>query len=573
MEGSVIALMLLALIGAAAALASMSNKLKELKDQHHILGKHTHDLEENVRNLQRFQGIVDIERESSELTKKAQEEADEMIQKAERDRTAIEIKANNYKEYVTKELAQMQTASKESIEQQKRDVEKELNEKRAGYLAEVKSEKLKAKELMAKTSLEFKKSSEQAASIIQNAEDKARSIAGAAWDAKDKAHKYHKAAIAMRNIIRGYGDEYLAPASSVLDDLAEDYSHHEAGQQLKAARLESKRLVKSGAAADCDYKEPRRREDAIHFVIDAFNGKVDSALTKAKKINHGKLGQEFRDAFYLVNLNGKAFKDARITEAYYESRKNELKWAVAAQELQRKDREEQRAIKAAIREEEKAKKEYERAIKQAEKDEKKIENEIAKVRKSLQAANTEERNKYEEEMRKLRERLQEAEDRHKRAESMAQQTRRGHVYIISNIGSFGEGVVKIGMTRRLEPMDRVKELGDASVPFTFDVHAMIFDEDAPTLERRLHERFDQRRVNRINYRKEFFTVSVNELRKEIETIGLNCHWTMAAEAADYRQTCKIKLDEDAARKTQKEEVILANATLEDDPLNLDTYLK
>lgn len=88
---------------------------------------------------------------------------------------------------------------------------------------------------------------------------------------------------------------------------------------------------------------------------------------------------------------------------------------------------------------------------------------------------------------------------------MAQQTRRGHVYIISNIGSFGESVFKIGMTRRLEPLDRVRKLGDASVPFLFDVHVMIFSEDAPMLERELHKRFAAHQVNRLNARKEFFS--------------------------------------------------------------------
>ena len=92
-----------------------------------------------------------------------------------------------------------------------------------------------------------------------------------------------------------------------------------------------------------------------------------------------------------------------------------------------------------------------------------------------------------------------------------QSTRAGYVYIISNIGSFGENVYKIGVTRRLEPQDRVDELGDASVPFYFDVHAMIFSDDAPSLENALHKAFDNRRLNRINLRREFFHVTLSEI--------------------------------------------------------------
>jgi hypothetical protein len=107
-------------------------------------------------------------------------------------------------------------------------------------------------------------------------------------------------------------------------------------------------------------------------------------------------------------------------------------------------------------------------------------------------------------VRELEQSLAEAHARGERAVSQAQLTKSGHVYVISNIGSFGTDVFKIGMTRRLEPLDRVKELGDASVPFAFDVHAMIYSEDAPALEAQLHRKFADVRINLINDRKEFF---------------------------------------------------------------------
>jgi hypothetical protein len=141
----------------------------------------------------------------------------------------------------------------------------------------------------------------------------------------------------------------------------------------------------------------------------------------------------------------------------------------------------------------------------------------------------------------LQNRIAEIEEK-KRAISQAMLTKTGHVYIISNVGSFGENIFKIGMTRRLEPMDRVKELGDASVPFPFDVHAMIRTSDAPTLENALHDHFDYRRLNLENQRKEFFRVSIDEIKEELlglkDTLGIDSELklTLLAEAKEYRMS-------------------------------------
>ena len=147
---------------------------------------------------------------------------------------------------------------------------------------------------------------------------------------------------------------------------------------------------------------------------------------------------------------------------------------------------------------------------------------------------------------------------------MAQQTKRGHVYVISNIGSFGEEVYKIGMTRRLEPMDRVKELGDASVPFTFDVHAMIYSEDAPGLENELHKEFGEKRLNKINNRKEFFNVTLDQIENFCKEKGVDFKFTKKAEAKEYRQSLAlIKEKEDA--KEQK-----TNQNIDDLDFDIDT---
>jgi hypothetical protein len=380
----------------------------------------------------------------------------------------------------------------------------------------------------------------QAKQVLEVAEAKAKEIAGGAYEILKNSALYERTAKAMKNIINGYGNEYIVPVHSLLDELAEEFGFTQAGQELKAARERTKMMIKNGTAATCDYVEASRRETAINFVIDAFNGKVDSILSRVRHDNPGVLKQEIQDAFSIVNYNGKAFRDARITEEYLNSRLNELRWSAVAQELKLQEREEQRRIKEQIREEEKARKEYERAIREAAKEEDLLKKAIEKAQQQIEKVSAEQKFKYEQQLLELGQKLKEAEERNQRALSMAQQTRRGHVYIISNIGSFGENVYKIGLTRRLEPLDRIRELGDSSVPFEFDVHALLFSEDAPALESKLHKHFVFMQMNKVNHRKEFFKVDLKHIREEIEKLQISAKWTMTAEAKDYRETLAIE---------------------------------
>jgi hypothetical protein len=143
----------------------------------------------------------------------------------------------------------------------------------------------------------------------------------------------------------------------------------------------------------------------------------------------------------------------------------------------------------------------------------------------------------------LKAKLADAEERAQRAISQAQLTKAGHVYVISNIGSFGEDVFKIGMTRRLEPQDRIRELGDASVPFPFDVHMMISADDAPSLENALHRELHKLRLNKINPRKEFFKIDIESIRRIVEAHRGEVQYVADAEALEYRQSLEMT-DED-----------------------------
>lgn len=197
--------------------------------------------------------------------------------------------------------------------------------------------------------------------------------------------------------------------------------------------------------------------------------------------------------------------------------------AVQKQEMEREEREAQR--------------EYERAIKKALKDEEKAQEALEQKKREMAEAQTQEKiQKLQEQIQGLEKALVEARELKERAMSMAQQTKIGYVYVISNIGSFGKDVYKIGMTRRLDPMERVLELSNASVPFPFDVHTFIYSEDAPALEADLHRRFDAKKVNSINYRKEYFHVTLDEIKAALKEKGVDANFIDEPDAFQYRES-------------------------------------
>ena len=441
---------------------------------------------------------------------------------------------------IEEELKRVSTEIEEKITKTTIEMEEVIETSKSEANSIRKEAREKATETKNRAEIILENAHQIATKIENEANIKAESIAGEAWEAKNNAEQYQKTVKAMKNIIKGYGDEYLIPNHSLLDDLAEEYNHKKAGQELVQIRTIIKSMIEQNKVAECDYVESYRKTTAIEFVLDAFNGKVDTVMSKVKHDNYGKLLQSLKDAFRLVNHNGKAFKNARITNRYFEVILEQLKLAVTVHEIKKQDLQEQREIRDAIREEEKARRDFERARKEVEKEEKMLEKARKEIEEKLLKAADEDRAKFEQELEEIKQKLSIAEEKGQRALSMDQQTKRGHVYIISNVGSFGENVFKIGLTRRLEPLDRVKELGDASVPFTFDVHAMIHSEDAPKLEKELHETFNSERVNKVNYRKEFFSIPISEIKAKVDTFELETHWTMKAEALQYRESIEMK---------------------------------
>ena len=472
-----------------------------------------------------------------EAARQAQESSQEELAKAQAEVAALSKYANlrdaesevaaRLKEAIANaEALHVDATAAVEAAKQVADVEKREAQERARVIYK------QAEALMVQTNADASK-------LLATAEARAHEVGGEAYEALQSKESLEQAVRAISNVIDGYGDRYVVPTHSAIDDLAADFGHLAAGESLRIARENTRQMVLRGEAAACDYAEKERRETAIRFVIDAFNGRVEAVLSRAKHDNVGTLEQEIRDAFSLVNLNGVAFRNARIEQNYLDARLAELHWTVAAQELKRKEREEQRLIQEQIREEEKARRDFEKAQQEAAREEELIRKAMEKAQQQAVQATDEERRKIEAQLAELQQKLTEAEAKNQRALSMAQQTRAGNVYIISNVGSFGDDVLKIGMTRRLEPSDRIKELGDASVPFEFDVHAMIRSDDAPTLERELHAQFEEHRLNKVNYRKEFFRVPLQAIREFVGARQLEATFTMAAEAREYRESVAL----------------------------------
>ena len=201
------------------------------------------------------------------------------------------------------------------------------------------------------------------------------------------------------------------------------------------------------------------------------------------------------------------------------------------------EKEEQKRIREEQREAQKLQKEIEEARKTSEKERTHYRNALHRIEVQMQSATEIERTILEERHLEMQQQLDHIEEEIRKIDYREANQRAGYVYIISNIGSFGENIYKIGMTRRLEPMDRVDELGDASVPFAFDVHAMIFSDDAPALESALHRAFDDRKVNMINTRREFFNVTLEEIEAVVKrNFDKTVEFTKIPNAEQYRES-------------------------------------
>ena len=270
------------------------------------------------------------------------------------------------------------------------------------------------------------------------------------------------------------------------------------------------------------------------LLLRAFNVECDDIVANVKVSNLDRSIERIEKISEQISKLGKTMAIG-ISPGYVRLKIDEVKLALDYQQKKQEEKERQKELRAQEREEVKVLKEIEEERKRLKKEQTHYENALktvlAQIEKNGETVELlEKKSQLESQINDTSKAIEDVDYREANRKA-------GYVYIISNIGAFGENVYKIGMTRRLDPQERVDELGDASVPFNFDIHAMIFTEDAPGLETALHNAFESKKLNKINTRREFFTVSLDEIKTEVrKNFDKTVEWIDIPEAEQYRQS-------------------------------------
>lgn len=315
----------------------------------------------------------------------------------------------------------------------------------------------------------------------------------------------------------------------------------ECKNKITLLKTKEKELIKSNEAVNVYSEESKTViNNNVKQLLRCFNSECDNILMKVSTKNIDSMRSKISKSFETLNRIF-SVDNMELTQEILEIKLEELNLAYTYELKHQQEIELQKEIKAQMVEEEKVRRELEQEKKKIEKDQAQFNKEVTKLMSYLQKTDNDvEKQLYADKIKELEDKLKELEENKKSVNERATNAKAGFVYVISNIGSFGEDIYKIGMTRRLEPMDRIKELSNASVPFEFDVYAMIFSEDAPDLENKLHQHFRNNSVNKINPRKEFFHTSIDEIEKVVkENFNNTVEFTKIPIATEYRQTLAL----------------------------------
>lgn len=281
-------------------------------------------------------------------------------------------------------------------------------------------------------------------------------------------------------------------------------------------------------------------KDMKKLFLRAFNSDCEDVISKVKYNNYEMSLKKIHQSAESIEKLGKMMS-LYITSQYINLKIDELHLAFEYQQKKQEEKELQKAARAEMREAAKLLKEIAEQRKKIEKEQTHYQTAYEKLLKQLSEApdNADLLQRKNE----LESQLSDIEKAMKNLDYREANQKAGYVYIISNIGAFGENVYKIGMTRRLDPQDRIDELGDASVPFNFDVHAMIFSDDAPALEAALHKAFEDRKLNMVNTRREFFNVTLDEIKEVVrKNFDKTVEFIDIPDAEQYRVSQKMKLE-------------------------------
>lgn len=278
--------------------------------------------------------------------------------------------------------------------------------------------------------------------------------------------------------------------------------------------------------------------DTQKLLLRAFNTECDDLINRVKYNNfNATLDRIYKSAETITKLG--SVMNISISQKYLDAKVKELRLAFEYREKKQQEKEEQKMARAEQREQAKIQREIEEQRKKIEKEQTHYQTAYEKLKLQLEQ-NPEDKNLLEKK-EQLENHLSDIDKALCDIDYRQANMRAGYVYIISNIGAFGKDIYKIGMTRRLDPQDRVDELGDASVPFNFDVHAMIFSDDAPALEAALHRAFEDRKLNMVNQRREFFNVTLDEIKEVIKkNFDKTVEFVDVPDAEQYRISQKMR---------------------------------
>lgn len=318
-------------------------------------------------------------------------------------------------------------------------------------------------------------------------------------------------------------------------------------ERLKAVRDKQKEAIKKGNACTGNMgwtvngsksQGNKMVKDMQKLLLRAFNVECDDVIDNVKISNFERSKERIKKSSDQISKLG-AIMSISITNAYINLKLEELCLALDFEQKKQEEKELIKEERERQREEAKAQKEIEEARKKLQKEQAHYKNALTAIEEQL-IKNPNDVNLLAKK-KELELNISDTDKAIADVDYREANKRAGYVYIISNIGAFGKDVYKIGMTRRLDPMDRVNELGDASVPFNFDVHALIFSDDAPALESALHKAFESKKLNKINARREFFRVPLDEIKNEVrKNFDKTVEWVDYPEAEQYRQSILIK---------------------------------
>ena len=320
-------------------------------------------------------------------------------------------------------------------------------------------------------------------------------------------------------------------------------------ERLDAVRKQQKQMIKDKTAAigatewtiDGSKSKGKAFINAnIKQILRSFNNETEVTIGKVKHSNLESSKKRIQKSFDVLNNLYKR-EQVHLTQGYLNLKFDEMHLAYEYEVKKQEEKEELREAREREREEKKLQKELEKERKKFEKENDSINSEIEEAKAKMAQAAAEERAKLEAEIAKLQAALDKNNEEVRKINEWKEKPGAGYVYIISNIGSFGKEVFKIGVTRRENPEDRIRELSSASVPFRYDAHVFIFSKDAYDLENKLHKRFDKQRVNKVNMRKEFFHITIDDVKQIVEENKGAVHsFVEHPDAEEYYDTLKIE---------------------------------